>query len=116
MFAGQGFDSLHPAKRRMFLGKPQLFSAFFRPFNAENEEKLPIIAPVAFVPPNLSLFFRSLIGRLGEQRTSVNPCFRHRIQPFQNGRRGEPEKPSIAKDFENEGAERILRNLLRKTA
>ena len=55
MIAGEGFDSLHPAKHRMFLGKTQPLSTFLRPFNAENGEKLPIIAPVAFVPPNLSL-------------------------------------------------------------
>ena len=57
MIAGQGFDSLHPAKFRIVMGKPQLFSTILRLFNAENGEKLPIISPVAFIPPNLSLLF-----------------------------------------------------------
>ena len=55
MIPGQGFDSFHPAKFRIVVGKPRLFSTILRPFNAKNGEKLPIIAPVAFVPPNLSL-------------------------------------------------------------
>ena len=57
MIAGQGFDSLHPAKFRIVVGKPRLFSTILRPFNAENGEKLPIITPVALFFSNLSLSF-----------------------------------------------------------
>ena len=54
---GQGFDSLHTAKRSMFLDKKQLLSTFLLPFNAKMWRKMAKNThQLLFFSPNLSLF------------------------------------------------------------
>ena len=85
MIAGQGFDSLHPAKRRMFLGKTQLFSAFLLPLNAFEQgvraktwRKMATSTHHRHLSSQIFLcFFCPLIGLLREQRISVNPRIAH---------------------------------------
>jgi len=93
MIAGQGFDSLHPAKHRMFLYKKKCFSTVFLPSSAKNGEKWQIIAPVAFFLSKLSLFLLPF-DRISQRTENPRSTISHYILFFLKiPRQGKAEKP-----------------------
>ncbi len=72
MISGQGIDSLHPAKRRMFLDKTQLFSTILLPFNAKMWRKMTKNTHHWYcLPKSFSAFF----GPFREQRIATHLFF-----------------------------------------